>query len=79
MWGGVLVPSGFMSDMGGAGSLWAVLPLASNSGLCKKARWASHEKKPIVNPGVVAHAFNLSTQEAEAGGFLGSRPGWSTE
>ena len=28
---------------------------------------------------VVAHAFNLSTWEAEAGGFLSSRPAWSTE
>jgi hypothetical protein len=29
--------------------------------------------------GVVAHAFNPSTREAEAGGFLSSRPAWSTE
>jgi hypothetical protein len=29
--------------------------------------------------GVVAHTFNPSTQEAEAGGFLGSRPAWSTK
>jgi hypothetical protein len=29
-------------------------------------------------PGVVEHAFNPSTQEAEAGGFLSSRPAWST-
>jgi major histocompatibility complex class I len=28
---------------------------------------------------VVAHPFNPSTQEAEAGGFLSSRPAWSTE
>jgi hypothetical protein len=28
---------------------------------------------------VVAHAFNPSTQEAEAGGFLSSRLAWSTE
>jgi hypothetical protein len=28
-------------------------------------------------PGVVAHAFNPSTREAEAGGFLSSRPAWS--
>jgi hypothetical protein len=30
-------------------------------------------------PGVVAHAFNASTREAEAGGFLSSRPAWSTK
>jgi hypothetical protein len=29
--------------------------------------------------GVVAHSFNPSTQEAEAGIFLSSRPAWSTE
>jgi hypothetical protein len=28
---------------------------------------------------VVAHAFNPSTWEAEAGGFLSLRPVWSTE
>jgi hypothetical protein len=28
---------------------------------------------------VVAHAFNSSTWEAEAGEFLSSRPAWSTE
>jgi hypothetical protein len=36
-------------------------------------------KKMAVEPGVVAHAFNPSTWEAEAGGFLSSRPAWSTE
>jgi hypothetical protein len=30
-------------------------------------------------PGVVVHAFNPSTWEAEAGGFLSSRPAWSTK
>jgi hypothetical protein len=28
---------------------------------------------------VVAHAFNLSTWEAEAGGFLSWKPAWSAE
>jgi hypothetical protein len=32
----------------------------------------------MCQPGVVAHAFNPSTREAEAGGFLSSRPAWST-
>jgi tellurite resistance protein TehA-like permease len=30
-------------------------------------------------PGVVAHTFNPTTWEAEAGRFLSSRPAWSTE
>jgi hypothetical protein len=30
-------------------------------------------------PGVVAAVFNPSTWEAETGGFLSSRPAWSTE
>jgi hypothetical protein len=29
--------------------------------------------------GMVAHSFNPSTWEAEAGGFLSSRPAWSTK
>jgi hypothetical protein len=33
----------------------------------------------MLSPGMVAHAFNPSTWEAEAGGFLSSRPAWSTE
>jgi hypothetical protein len=32
-----------------------------------------------LRPGVVAHAFNSSTREAEAGGFLSSRSAWSTK
>jgi hypothetical protein len=30
-------------------------------------------------PGMVAHTFNPSTWEAEAGGFPSSRPPWSTK
>jgi hypothetical protein len=36
-------------------------------------------KSKKIKPGVVAHAFNPSTGEAEAGGFLSSRPAWSTK
>jgi hypothetical protein len=35
--------------------------------------------KAVRGPGVVAHAFNPSTWEAEAGRFLSSRPAWSTK
>jgi hypothetical protein len=47
--------------------------LSSNSAGSKyiHLRWPS--------PGVVVHAFNPSTREAEAGGFLSSRPAWSTK
>jgi hypothetical protein len=33
----------------------------------------------VSQPGVVAHAFNPSIWEAEAGEFLSSRPAWSTK
>jgi hypothetical protein len=36
-------------------------------------------KKRRNKPGVVAHSFNPSTWEAEAGRFLSSRPAWSTK
>jgi hypothetical protein len=32
-----------------------------------------------LRPGVVVHAFNPSTREAEVGGYLSSRLAWSTE
>jgi hypothetical protein len=42
--------------------------------------WKILKLKVLKNePGVVAHTFNPSTWEAEAGGFLSSRPAWSTE
>jgi hypothetical protein len=36
-------------------------------------------KNQNISQAVVVHAFNSSTCEAEAGGFLSSRPAWSTE
>ena len=39
----------------------------------------SGNKKDTFSQVVVAHAFNPSTWVAEEGGFLSSRPAWSTE
>jgi hypothetical protein len=39
----------------------------------------SRNKITWLEPGVVAHAFNPSTREVEAGRFLSSRPAWSTK
>jgi hypothetical protein len=41
---------------------------------CVRVLWTSY--KDQLQPGVVAHAFNPSTWEAEAGEFLSSRPAW---
>jgi hypothetical protein len=43
-----------------------------------KIKWQK-EMKSAAQTGMVAHAFNPSTQEAEAGRFLSSRPAWSTK
>jgi hypothetical protein len=47
--------------------------------LCNDVREKGFLKEYFTKLGVVAHAFDPSTQEAEAGGFLSSKPGWSTE
>jgi hypothetical protein len=44
-----------------------------------RGRREREKKKKRKKPGVVAHAFNPSTWEAETGGFLSSRPAWSTK
>jgi hypothetical protein len=57
-------------------------PLASSTAASRvTSLWpsGSHPQKLSSKPGVVAHAFNPSIQEAEAGGFLSSRPAWSTK
>jgi hypothetical protein len=42
-------------------------------------KWRKWVLKRPDEAGVVAHAFNPSTGEAEAGEFLSSRPAWSTK
>jgi hypothetical protein len=37
-------------------------------------KYTRHDIKKKRPPGIVAHAFNPSTWEAQAGGFLSSRP-----
>jgi hypothetical protein len=40
----------------------------------KQNKTKQNKAKTKLWPGVVAHAFNPSTREAETGGFLSSRP-----
>jgi hypothetical protein len=43
------------------------------------AQLFEYTKSHRIKPGMVGHNFNPSTWEAEAGGFLSSRPAWSTK
>jgi hypothetical protein len=68
------------------GAVQGKIVQASNSGdgsLVKEKELNSisrtHIKKVDPSPAVVAHTFNPSTWEAEAGGFLSLRPAWSTK
>jgi hypothetical protein len=52
--------------------------LTTEREVCEELRtWLT--RNPGFRGGVVAHAFNPSTWEAEASGFLSLRPAWSTE
>jgi hypothetical protein len=42
-------------------------------------KWIKLDLRIVSSRAVVAHAFNPSNWEAEAGEFLSSRPAWSTE
>ena len=43
------------------------------------ASQSAYIRKDVLGQVMVEHAFNPSTWEAEAGGFLSSRPAWSTK
>jgi hypothetical protein len=45
----------------------------------KKSGYLIGVKNERQGPGVVVHAFNSSTREAEVCRFLSSRPAWSTK
>jgi major histocompatibility complex class I len=44
----------------------------------KQMSWLGLCFTEIMDPSMEVHTFNPGTQEAEAGGFLSSRPAWST-
>jgi hypothetical protein len=46
---------------------------------CHRQATQTHVQDSRSGWAVMAHAFNPTTWEAEAGGFLSSRPAWSTE
>jgi hypothetical protein len=46
--------------------------------VCPETRDEKSVQYMLKSRAVVAYAFNPSTWEAEAGGFLSSRPAWST-
>jgi hypothetical protein len=47
--------------------------------LLKYIKLLKKEEEEHFKLGMVTHAINPSTQEAEAGGILSSRPAWSTK
>jgi hypothetical protein len=53
-----------------------LLRLDGMEGICL---WIRNIIKNGFKPGVVAHTFNPSTREAEAGRFLSLRSAWSTK
>jgi hypothetical protein len=55
------------------------LSLGSNQDSNDRLDWLISLVLKQVLPGVVAHTFNPSTRETEAGRFLSSRPSWSTK
>jgi hypothetical protein len=57
--------------------LWT--PLAPDTHVVNIQAEHPYTLKKKKSPGVVAHTFNPSTREAEGGGFLSSRPAWSTK
>jgi hypothetical protein len=65
------------------GCLFAWFPASTSKGSQLPVTPALHTYLKLIKinhkPGVVAHAFSPSTWEAEAGGFLSSRPAWSTK
>jgi hypothetical protein len=66
---------------------FVIYAIASQPVLCLQLDFLGRQFNIFVNfdmkfftrQAVVAHAFNPSTWEAVAGGFLSSRPAWSTE
>jgi hypothetical protein len=59
--------------------IWNNIQVKDTSKWTERNNNKKKKKKTRNKPGMVAHAFNPSTWEAEAVGFLSSRPAWSTK
>jgi hypothetical protein len=54
-------------------------PISKQVNKAQQIKIKTHFKKSKQSRAVVAHAFNPSTREAEAGRFLSLGPAWSTK
>jgi hypothetical protein len=73
------VSSHFLGSSSGGHGTWDKHECHPYTMATRSQQVSSFHKEETTEPGMVEHAFNPSTREAEAGGFLSSRPAWSTK
>jgi hypothetical protein len=59
--------------------IYKIIAVLKSPNQCVITTYRYNDKIVEIGRAVVTHACKPSTWEAEAGGFLSSRPAWSTE